>query len=149
MVLDGMIIHWKVFFSDCNMQVERGPSEWERKTPGLEKTEGKWGRNVFGQHTTGGGASWNKSIICLTFVFGKLALDLLWKMAYIHIEFDANEVATGYCNNSGESWWGLDPRQWQGELGGRFFERQSLQEEGTALMTDKEEAVWGENQQKC
>lgn len=27
MVLYGMVIHWKVFFSDCNVLVERGPSD--------------------------------------------------------------------------------------------------------------------------
>lgn len=36
-----------------------------------------------------------------------------------------------------------------GIRGGRFFERDSLQEEGTALDEDKEEEAWGESQQKC
>ena len=32
--------------------------------------------------------------MCLSFVFRKLALDLLWKMAYKQIEFDAEGRAT-------------------------------------------------------
>lgn len=81
-----------------------------------------------------------KNTVCLSFVFSKTALELIWKMLHEHTGLDAEGRASSQVTPVAQGRGGkLDLTPWQQEeRGGRKVQRQNEQ----LLMVDKEEEEW-------